>query len=135
MKVIVADTSALMRLYVPDGPIPDGLEGHVESAWRAETAILVPEIALAEIAQVLWKKEKAGLLTASETDEILAAVLELPMEVIGHRDLLADAMLLARTHGLTVYDTLFLTLAEKMKAEMFTADRKLLKVFSDTRSR
>ena len=26
MKSFVVDTSALMRLYVPDGPVPDGLE-------------------------------------------------------------------------------------------------------------
>ena len=50
MKVIVADTSALIRLYLPDGPIPDGFEDYVDSAWRAEATIVVPELALPEVA-------------------------------------------------------------------------------------
>ena len=32
MKIIILDTSAIIRLYVPDGPLPNGLEEHVTSA-------------------------------------------------------------------------------------------------------
>jgi hypothetical protein len=32
MKNVVIDTSALIRLYVPDGPIPEGLEECVASS-------------------------------------------------------------------------------------------------------
>ena len=83
MKIVVVDTSALIRLYVPDGPIPDNLESHISSALSAETTLIIPELALAEFSQVLWKKEQAGYLTASEVDEIMAAFLDLPLEVFG----------------------------------------------------
>ena len=129
MKIVVIDTSALIRLYVPDGPLPKGLEEHVASAWRAETTLIVPELALAEVAQVLLKKEQAGYIKETEVDEIMSAVLELPIEVIGHYDILQEALLLARHHDLTIYDSLFLALARKKKAELVTADQKLKSAF------
>ena len=133
MKIVIVDTSALIRLYVPDGPIPDGLEDHLVAAWKAETTLMIPELALAEFAQVLWKKEQAGHLRSTEVDEIIAAVLELPVEIVGHHGLLTDALMLARHSGLTIYDALFLSLAGKKKAELITADQKLKNAFEDTR--
>jgi hypothetical protein len=51
---------------------------------------------------VLWKKEQRGLLTTDEVGEILDAILDLPIEFLGHRDLLAGAMAMAREFSLTV---------------------------------
>ena len=85
MTVAVIDTSALIRLYVPDGPLPARLEEVIEDAWRGDGALMMPELALAEAAQVLWKKEQRGLLTTEEVEEILDAILDLPIESLGHR--------------------------------------------------
>ncbi len=132
MKIVVVDTSALIRLYIPDGPIPDGLEEHIASAWRAETTLIAPELVLAEFAQVLWKKEQAAYIKSSELDEIVSAFFELPLEIMGHYSILRDALFLARHHGLTVYDSLFLALAGRKKAELVTADRRLKKAFESS---
>ena len=67
MKAIVADTSALIRLYLPDGPLPEDFEYHIDSAWQGETIIFIPEIALAEAGQVIWKKQQAGILALPES--------------------------------------------------------------------
>lgn len=135
MKIVIVDTSALIRLYVPDGPIPHGLEGDLEAAWRGETILMIPELALAEFAQVLWKKEQAGYLRSSEVDEILEALLELPVEIVGHHALLTDALALARHYGITIYDSLFLSLAGRKKAELITADQELKNAFEDVRAK
>jgi len=135
MKIVIVDTSALIRLYVPDGPIPDGLEEHLAAAWRGETILMIPELALAEFAQVLWKKEQAGYLRSSEVDEIIEALLELPVEIAGHQELLTDALVLARHYGITVYDSLFLSLAGKKKAELITADQELKNAFEGIRAK
>ncbi len=129
MKTFVIDTSAMVRLYVPDGPVPDGLERAVEAAWRAEAALLAPELALAELAQALHKKERAGYLYASEADEMLRAILELPITFARHRDLLPSAVVLARQHELTIYDALFLALAVRKKGQLVTADNQLAEAF------
>lgn len=129
MKVTVIDTSALIRLYVPDGPVPSGLEDAIEDAWRGDGALLMPNLALVEAAQVLCKKEQRGFLSAEEVDEIFDAILDLPIETIGHRDLLVEALALARAHALTMYDALFLATAKARKAELITADAALRKAF------
>jgi len=123
--VAVADTSALIRLYIPDGPVVEGLAAAVDAAWRGEGLLLCPEIAFAEIAQVVWKKEMAGYLSLKEADEVFDAFLDLPLRPIRHRDLLSDARSLARRHKLTVYDGLFLALAHQRGGRLFTADQAL----------
>jgi predicted nucleic acid-binding protein len=132
MNIVVVDTSAIIRLYVPDGPLPDGLEEEIETAWRGETTLIIPELALAEIAQVLWKKEQAGYLKPAEVDEILTALMELPLEIVGHYDILSDALLLARKHRLSVYDSIFLASANAKKARLITADLRLKEAFEST---
>lgn len=129
MKVIVADTSVLIRLYLPDGPLPLGFEDHMDSAWQGEAVITIPEIALAEVTQVIWKKQQAGIITENEADEILSAFLDLPLEIVGHKDLLTESLSLARSHHLTIYDCLFLALSIKLKAELITADKRLHNAF------
>lgn len=126
MNTHVIDSSALVRLYIPDGPIPDGLEDAIESAWRAESVAMAPELALVEVGQVLHKKLKSGLLSEAEADEILSAVLDLPLELIGHRELLPHAVDRARRFGITVYDALFLALALEHRARLISADDQLL---------
>ncbi len=129
MKNIVLDTSALIRLYVPDGPLPEGLEAAIGAAWGGELMLLAPELALAEAAQVLRKKEATGGLTSSESDEILTAVLGLPIEFIRHHRIVSDAVSLARQHDVTVHDALFLALARKEHADLITADDRLEGIF------
>ena len=129
MRNLVLDTSALLRFYVPDGPLPEGLEPAIEAAWGGEIMLLAPELAMAEAAQVLRKKEAAGGLTPSEADEILTAVLGLPIEFIRHDRLFPGAVTLARRHNVTVYDALFLALTRKEHAALMTADDRLKTVF------
>jgi len=130
MRRVVLDTSAIIRLYIPDGPVPAGLPKDVEDAARGDVALLVPEIALAEIGQVLARREAAGILTASECDEILDAILDLPLDVIGHRGLLRSALEIARKRNLTVYDGLFLALALDRRADLTSVDKRLSSAFA-----
>lgn len=125
MKHAVVDTSALVRLYVPDGPMPEGLEQAVEDAWRGDLVLAAPELLLAEVGQVLLKKERAGFVTRGDVDEILRCVAELPLELVGHAALLNDACALARSSLLSVYDGLFLALARRQRAPLLTCDEKL----------
>ena len=129
MRRLVVDTSVLIRLYVPDGPLPKGAEAAMDSAWRGDAMIVAPELALAEAAQVLRKKELAGYLSPDECDEILQRILELPVEWLGHRNHLVDAVGLSRTTGLTAYDALFVALARAHSAELLSADEEMLAAY------
>lgn len=125
MKRFVFDTSALLRLYVADGPLVAGSEEAVDAAWRGDATLHVPELLFAEVAQVLVKKRRAGHLTGEQAQMILGEILQLPLQACGHRELVLQAAALAEARGLTVYDALFLALARHQAAELLTADEQL----------
>ena len=129
MKAYVLDTSALIRYYVPDGPIPDRLDDIVDQAWHGDVLLLVPELAMVEAAQVLLKKQQANYLTSDEATDILESIMNLPLETRPHRDLIELAYGLAWKLKLTVYDAIFLALARKHGADLVTADQQLKKAW------
>ncbi len=131
MRTFVFDTSAFVRLYVPDGPLPDGAEAAIESAWNGDAVVLAPELALAEIAGVLRKKEAAGQLPTVAVDRALDDVLRLPVTFVGHADLVTEAMSYARSSCATVYDALFVALAIERGAVLISADDAQLKAWRD----
>ncbi len=135
MKSWVLDTSALIRFYVPDGPMPDDLEHAIELGYQGDALLIVPELALAEAGQVLLKKERAGLISNEEADTILKSILSIPLEIHGHRDILLDAVSIARKSRISVYDALFVVLSQKQHAPLITADDQLKKCFSNASSR
>lgn len=114
-----------MRLYIPVGPLPPGTEEAVEAAWRGESALVAPELLLAEVGAVLAKKERSGVITPDEADAVLTAILGLPIRLIPHRALLPHAMRVARTTGVTVYDALFISAAVEHGGTLVTADSEL----------
>ncbi len=124
----VVDTSALMRLYIPDGKLPDGFEDFLRGVERDINTAIAPELLMAESASALIKKQVTGELSATEGDQLLVSIMELPIRLYGHRSLLPRAFAMALKYNLSVYDTLYLSLAEEHGAVVYTADLKLQKV-------
>jgi predicted nucleic acid-binding protein len=123
--IAVVETSAFLRLFLPDGPVPEGLENFMRGVERGENTAIAPELMLAEAANALNKKRHQGHLSSDETAELAALFCRMPVRYLGHRDLIAGAVKLAATCGLTVYDSLFLELARQKSARLFTADQRL----------
>ena len=88
----VVDTSALVRLFVPDGPVPEVLERAVQSAERGEDLLFAPDLILAEAAQVLNKKRLAHLLTDEEVEMLVTHILSLPLRTTPHSDILMASL-------------------------------------------
>jgi predicted nucleic acid-binding protein len=127
----VIDTSALIRLFVPDGPVPDGFEEFLRGVERGLNSAIAPELLLAEAANVINKKQLTGELSRDESVRLLDDLLSVPIRLFPHRPVILRAFELARDHRLTVYDTLYLALAEEHGAVVFSADRKILEVASE----
>lgn len=124
----VIDTSALIRLFVPDGPCHPEAEAAFRRVGTSTDLILAPELLLAEAANVLLRKQRRGELSADELRELLCAVVALPVRYYDHAELLLPATDLALAHGLTAYDALYLALAERHGARLLTCDQDLDKV-------
>lgn len=124
----VIDTSALIRLFVPDGPLHPEVETAFNRAASGADWVLAPQLLLAEAANVLLRKRRRGELSAQELHELVQAVESLPIRLCEHGPLLLPACGLAEAQGLSVYDALYLALAEQHGARLITSDEALDKV-------
>ncbi len=124
----VLDTSALIRLFVPDGPIHPELESAFNRASGGTDQVMAPHLLLAEVANVLLRKRRRGEISARELPELLKAIESLPVRLCEHGPLLIPACALAEAHGLSAYDSLYLALAERHGARLITCDEALDKV-------
>lgn len=124
----VVDASALIRLFVPDGPLPPEAESAFNRASMGADLVSAPQLLLAEAGNVMLRKQRRGELSIDEAREILSVIQTLPVRLFEHEPLLLPAYSLADRHGLSVYDALYLALAEKHGARLLTCDEALAKV-------
>ena len=125
--VVVLDTSALLRLYLADGPLPPSLEPAIQRGCTGDALLLVPDLCLLECASVLLKQVQRQLLSPDECHGLLADVLQLPLRPTSSSDLAAAALDQAMALSLSVYDASYLALALKHGACLITADKQLAK--------
>ena len=124
----VLDTSALIRLFVPDGPVPEEAEVALSRAQSGADLLLAPQLILVEAANVLLRKLRRNELSGLEFDELLATVCSLPIRLLDHETLVAAAADIARQHDLTAYDAIFLAAADRHPARLITCDADLARV-------
>lgn len=115
---VVVDASALAGLVLPDeagGGLADALE-------RAEP--VAPALLWAEIRNLLLMAERRGRI-GTETLDLALATLDAIGVALDAAPSSEHTIRLARRHGLTVYDALYLELALRIGAPLATADRAL----------
>lgn len=128
--IAVADTSAVLRLFIPDGPIPCGFEAFFRGVESGVNIAIAPELLIVEAVSVICRKERRGELTTSEAEELVGYMSRMPIRYFSHLPYVISSHRLALETGLTAYDALFLALAMDRGAGFFTADEKLRKVAS-----
>jgi predicted nucleic acid-binding protein len=121
----VIDTSALLRLYLADGPLPPSLEPAIERGCRGDALLLIPDLCLLECASVLLKQVQRTLLTPEESRALLADLLQLPLRPTASAELVSASLEQAMTLSLSVYDACYLALALRHGAPLITADEQL----------
>ncbi len=104
-------------------------ETHGESAQRilaSGDALIAPDLILAEVANVIWKRHQRGELDNTEADELLLDVSRLPLQLIPTPTVVNSALALATRTRRTVYDCTYLALSLELGAVMLTSDRRLV---------
>ena len=93
---------------------------------RLETGeALVPTLWHLEVRSTLLGAERRGRIRADEADERLRSLRSLDVRTDAQPDLEA-AFALARTHRLSIYDAMYLELAQRSDAPLATLDQALL---------
>jgi predicted nucleic acid-binding protein len=104
-------------------------EAHAEAALRlleSSTGLAAPAHWLGEAVNAIWAACRRGDLVEQEAHERAATLADAPIAVVQLDRLAAPAMTIALRLGVTMYDALYLALAEQQGAMLVTDDRRLL---------
>jgi predicted nucleic acid-binding protein len=116
----VLDASAAVRLILAD---PDAAD--LAERVGGAALVLAPELMLTELANTLWKLQRADRLNELDPQELLAEARELVDRLEPDRHLQAEALALACHLNHPVYDCLYLALARREAASLISSDRRL----------
>ena len=121
MSGLVPDASIIIAWLLDDedDPRADMAVSEIEANGG-----IVPWLWHIETRNTLLIAERRGRLASDSVEERLRSLMELPVETDARPDL-QSAFELARTHGLTMYDAMYLELAKREDATLATLDRAL----------
>jgi predicted nucleic acid-binding protein len=118
----VFDASVFVRAVVQrKGPAVDW----VRRTMRKEVTVVVPDLVFAEFGNALALYVRDATLTIDGAIRRVEFVLRVPLEIRELRLLIAPAIGLAISRGLSVYDACYAVLAEAEGAVLVTADHGL----------
>jgi predicted nucleic acid-binding protein len=109
----------------------------VEEDHSAQATLLLaldarhaPDHWLAEAANVLWSKVFHGDLTAADAEDRIGVLMRAPVVGVSIAGLMPRAFAISVACMVTIYDSLYVALAEKRDIPLVTADRRLIRQLS-----
>ncbi len=125
MSIYCLDTSVWIKYLCPDEQ-EDLATELVSNALS--TKLVLPSFAWAEIASVLRQKVRSKLLRADEAETLYQAFCQFSLDYVDGDKIRSRAWEIAEQYQLlTLYDSVFLAVAEQESAQYWTADNVLLK--------
>ncbi|MBI1743903.1 type II toxin-antitoxin system VapC family toxin [Candidatus Acetothermia bacterium] len=130
MKRFVVDASVAIKWYLPE-VLSGQAEQFLEAAAEEDSRLLAPDLIVAELGNILWKKHRLGELAPSEVQQVLGHIrTSFPIQLYASLSLVESAWEIARVYQRSVYDALYVALAEQRDAVFITADQRLVKALS-----
>jgi predicted nucleic acid-binding protein len=117
----VLDASAALRLITNDSE-----RGRFAGVLEDMALVLAPELMLTEVANALWKLQRAGSLKGLDPQLLLGDARDLVDQIEPDRQLQVEALALACHFNHPVDDCLYLALARREGAIVLSADQRLL---------
>lgn len=127
MSLYVIDASAGVKWFVP--------EVDSDAALRLQDPahqLHVPFLFDVEVANTIWKKLRRGELSSAAANTIVAQLPLVPVTRHADAPLVRAAFELAEKTDRTVYDSLYLALAERLAGKFVTADDRFVNALSGT---
>lgn len=130
MNGYVVDASVAIKWYVPE-TLSEQADHLLEESATAGVMLLAPDLIIAEMGNIVWKKHRLGELKPTEAQQILIEIQEhLPIRLSASSLLLQGAWEIARLYERSMYDALYLALAEERRAIFITADERIVNALS-----
>lgn len=127
MSQLVIDASVAIKLFISE----DGSREAASTVKKADE-LLAPDLLLAEVGNILWKYVRRDDLAKNDAQQILADMLQMPIQFRATSELLESALKLAIETDRTVYDCLYVALAVQSKCVLLTADERLVNALAGT---
>jgi predicted nucleic acid-binding protein len=120
MTRLVVDSSVVIKWSVPEVHSTDALRFLDPDLERD-----APELLLAELSNILWKKVGRNELTRDQAERIAADVGQADVTIHPMAPIFGRALQIAIETGRSAYDSMYLALAESLSTRVVTADRRL----------
>jgi predicted nucleic acid-binding protein len=130
MKYVV-DASVAVKLVLPEADSPKAIKLFDEYV-QATHELLAPDLFPTEVANVLVMAERSGRLKPGEAIAGYRNILQVSPALHAAIPLLPRAIEIAQRFRQSVYDCLYVALAEREGCELVTADDKLIQAAQPT---
>lgn len=129
MTSYVLDASVAVKWFLgePDETLREPALAVLESYRAGEVELLVPELFCTEFTNVMRKAERLGRSDIKSSDLAIAEILRRDLRTYPTVTRIARALAISRTHGCSVYDAVYLVVAEETQAPLLTADQRLVR--------
>jgi predicted nucleic acid-binding protein len=117
---LIVDASVAFKWFVnePDSATALGVRS-------SDRDLIAPELVVSEVCNSAWKSFRRGELTVAQCDIVATNVAAAFARLASHVQLAKRAMAIATDLSHPVYDCLYLSLAERERAVVVTADKRL----------
>jgi predicted nucleic acid-binding protein len=124
---VVVDANVIVKCF-----LPEELSDAASRVLGSDLELWAPELAWAEVGNVLWKKWRKGELSEQEAQSLSTTIVQLPVRVGATRLLFEAAASLARRYDRSFYDSLYLAQAAHLGCPFVSADRRLFNALQGT---
>lgn len=124
-KIIIVDASVVYKWLIDEPGEETKRARKLRDRYaRGECEMLVPNLLFVEIGNILtWKSS----LSSSDLHVAWSLLLQYKLPVApSDTQCIENAMDVARTYSISLYDSLYVALAQLKQGEMVTADKKLV---------
>jgi predicted nucleic acid-binding protein len=120
---LVLDTSVVIKWYRQDEILASHALILRDAYLAGQAAVVVPSLLIYELANVLRYKND---LSVNQVQEAVQSLFDMELQVVPPSSpVMQQAVDLAQTHDLTIYDATFVALAQALAATCVTADERL----------
>ena len=127
----MVDTSVALKVYLEED-LADEAQRVLDAGRDGDAELLAPTLILPEFRHALTRRVRREDITASEAQEMWESLGDWPLDYFEIGPFMPRAAEISGETGCTVYDAIFVALAEYEEVVVLTADGKLIKAFEGT---
>ncbi len=130
-KILVLDASVVIKWFSKEKNSEKAIEIR-DRFVDGDVLIVCPDLIIYEVSNAL---RYAKALDKKDVKEAVESLYDLEIDIIvPTRDIIRKAIELAIDHDITVYDAVYVSLAELLDARLVTSDEKLIKASRQLKS-